>query len=76
MLERQNAEKETRELAQKLGSGEREVNSMIADIEENLDSVYSISWQNYKLVMDTFHARIGEVNQLVDELKFKGIACV
>lgn len=56
--------------------GEREVNSMIADIEENLDSVYSISWQNYKLVMDTFHSRIGEVNQLVEEVKFKGIACV
>lgn len=31
---------------------------MMADIQDNLDSVYSISWQNYKLVMDTFDGRL------------------
>jgi hypothetical protein len=38
---------------------------MMADIEENLDSVYSISWQNYQLVMDTFTSRLHDVNNLL-----------
>jgi hypothetical protein len=42
----------------KLNDGEREITSMMADIQDNLDSVYSISWQNYKLVMDTFDGRL------------------
>lgn len=44
------------------------------DIEENLDSVYSISWQNYKLVMDTFEARIQEIHNVLDEIRERGIA--
>ena len=49
---------------------------MIADIEENLDSVYSISWQNYQLVMDTFGARLGDVCGVLREIREKGIADV
>lgn len=46
---------------------------MISDIEENLDSVYSISWQNYKLVMEAFQSRISEVGNLLNEIREKGI---
>ena len=49
---------------------------MMADIEENLDSVYSISWQNYQLVMDTFTSRLHDVNNLLSEIREKGIADV
>lgn len=46
---------------------------MISDIEENLDSVYSITWQNYKLVMEAFNSRICQVDNLLSEIREKGI---
>ncbi len=49
----------------RLTEGEKEINSMMVDIQDNLDSVYSISWQNYKLVMDTFDGRLNEVFKLI-----------
>lgn len=60
----------------KLNEGEKEINSMMADIEENLDSVYSISWQNYKLVMDTFEGRLSDITRLLAEIREKGVADV
>lgn len=60
----------------RLTEGEKEINSMMADIQDNLDSVYSISWQNYKLVMDTFDGRLNEVFKLIQEVKINGIADV
>ena len=49
---------------------------MTADIEENLDSVYSISWQNYKLVMETFNGRMLDVSKLLEEIKERGLSDV
>lgn len=60
----------------KLNDGEREITSMMADIQDNLDSVYSISWQNYKLVMDTFDGRLSQIFKLIDDVRVNGIADV
>lgn len=60
----------------KLNDGEREITSMMADIQDNLDSVYSISWQNYKLVMDTFDGRLNQIFKLIDDVRVNGIADV
>lgn len=48
----------------------------MADIQDNLDSVFSISWQNYKLVMDTFDGRLSEIFNLIEDLKVNGISDV
>lgn len=60
----------------KLNDGERQITSMMADIQDNLDSVYSISWQNYKLVMDTFDGRLSQIFKLIDDVRVNGIADV
>lgn len=46
---------------------------MISDIQENLESVYSISWQNYQLVMDAFNNRMTEIDAILAEIREKGI---
>ena len=60
----------------KLNDGQRQITSMMADIQDNLDSVYSISWQNYKLVMDTFDGRLSQIFKLIDDVRVNGIADV
>ena len=42
---------------------------MLSDIQENLDSVFSISWDNYQVVMEAFEQRLQQVDQVMHQLK-------
>ena len=46
---------------------------MITDIQDNLDSVFSITWENYQMVIDAFEGRLKEVEDLIKELNDQGI---
>ena len=39
---------------------------MIADINENLDSVFSITWDNYRLVLKTFESKLTEIDKVIE----------
>ena len=49
---------------------------MIADINENLDSVFSITWDNYRLVLKTFESKLTEIDKVIEQAQKEGISDV
>lgn len=49
---------------------------MIADINENLDEVFSTTWENYRLVFESFEGRLTEVDKVIEQVEREGISDV
>lgn len=58
---------------QKVLEGEKEIQAMMSDIQDNLDSVFSITWDNYRLVMEAFEGRLREVDKVMESIEREGI---